>query len=178
MKKGILIAIAMTVALVSTQAQTAMKFGYTNSASILTQMPEVKTAESNIETFGKQLQKQGQQMVEALQNKYQDLSKREKAGELAPKVLNDEQTKLKADEEAIGVFEQDMQKKVMEKREKELQPILDRVNTAIAAVAKENGYAYIFDNSNSAVILYADESTEVTKLVKAKLGIVDAAPGK
>jgi outer membrane protein len=177
MKKGILLTIAMVVALVSAQAQA--KFGFTNSGAILSQMPEVKSAETDIETFGKQLQKQGQTMVEALQNKYQDLAKREKAGELSPKQLNDEQTRLKTDEEAIGKFEQDMQTKVLEKRELKLQPILDKVNKAIADVAKENGYSYIFDASNSAVILYADESTDVTKLVKTKLGIVDSAvPGK
>jgi outer membrane protein len=51
-----------------------------------------------------------------------------------------------------------------------MQPILDKVNEAIQSVAKEQGFHYIFD-ANSGVILYADESTDVTNLVKAKLGI-------
>jgi len=39
-------------------------------------------------------------------------------------------------------------------------------------VAKENGYTYIFDTSPGiGVVLYADESTDVTALVKAKLGM-------
>ena len=53
-----------------------------------------------------------------------------------------------------------------------LAPILDEVRNAIAAVAKENGYSYIFDGSPGVgVLLYADDSTNVTGLVKAKLGL-------
>lgn len=181
MKKGFILAIAMVATMFSANAQNA-KFGYTNSTAILAEMPEVKSAESTIETFGKQLQKQGQEMVTSLQNKYQDLAKKEKAGELSPKQLNDAQAELKKEEEEIGKYEQEMQAKVGEKRTTLLQPILDRVNKAIADVAKENGYAYIFDATTS-VLLYADETADVTKLINTKLGIVTttkpmAAPGK
>jgi Skp family chaperone for outer membrane proteins len=44
------------------------------------------------------------------------------------------------------------------------------VQVAIDNVAKEKGYTYIFDASMG-LILYADPSTEVTALVKAKLGL-------
>ncbi|MBK8830613.1 MAG: OmpH family outer membrane protein [Saprospiraceae bacterium] len=50
--------------------------------------------------------------------------------------------------------------------------MLEQVKTAIDAVAQENGYTYIFDGSPGVgVILCADESTNVTALVKTKLGI-------
>ena len=41
---------------------------------------------------------------------------------------------------------------------------------AMQDVAIENKFNYVFDNS-SQIILYADESLDVTKLVKAKLGV-------
>ena len=41
---------------------------------------------------------------------------------------------------------------------------------AIAAVAKANGFKMIID-VNSGALLYADETMDVTKLVKAKLGM-------
>lgn len=158
---------ALTLA-ASTQVD-AQKFGYLNSKALLAEMPEVKQANSNLEALQKQLQKKGQQMLQSLQTKYQELQRKEQQGELSPKQLEEEATLLKQKEEELGKFEQDMQKQLVEKENQLLQPILDKVNTAIRAVAKENGYEYIFDASTG-FVLYADESTDVTNLVKAKLG--------
>ena len=151
----------------------AQKFGYLNSAEILSGMTEVKQADSSMEALQKQLQKKGQQMVQAYQTKLQALQKKEQAGELSPKQIEDEAAKLRGEEEKIGKFQQDMEKQIMDKRNTLLQPIFDKVNAAIKDVAKENGYNYIFDRNSAqgSTILYADESQDVTALVKSKLGI-------
>ena len=62
------------------------------------------------------------------------------------------------------------------KREELYKPILERVNAAMQAVAKENGYLLVFDTSTN-VLLYADEALDVTNLVKAKLGLPVSAGG-
>lgn len=147
----------------------AQKFGYINSKALLAEMPEVKQANSNLEALQKQLQKRGQQMLTTLQTNYQDLQRKEQQGELSPKQLDEEAKVLKQKEEELAKFEQDMQKQLLEKENQLLQPILEKVNTAIRTVASENGYTYIFDASLG-FILYADESADVTNLVKAKLG--------
>ena len=54
----------------------AQKFGYLNSAEILSGMTEVKQADSSMEALQKQLQKKGQQMVQSYQTKLQDLQKK------------------------------------------------------------------------------------------------------
>lgn len=151
----------------------AQKFGYLNSAEILSGMAEVKQANSSMEALQKQLQKKGQQMVQAYQTKLQDLQKKEQAGELSPKQIEDEAAKLKGEEEKIGKFQQDMDSQIREKQNTLLQPIFDRVNEAIKNVAKENGYSYVFDRNSAqgSTILYADETQDVTTLVKAKLGL-------
>jgi outer membrane protein len=161
---GLMLSLAMSFSL---QAQ---KFGYVNSAALLQEMPEVKEAEANLETLQKQLQAKGQKMVEDFQVKYADLERRHNEGGIAPKDLEAEAQKLKEEENAIAAYEQDMQRQVLAKREELLQPILDRVNEAIEQVAKEENYTYIFDSS-AGVLLYADESTDVTTKVKAKLGM-------
>lgn len=150
----------------------AQKFGYLNSAAILQEMPKVKEAEANLETLQKQLQAKGQKMLEAFQIKYQELERKNNQGEIAPKELEEAAAKLKSEETDIAKFEQDMQKQIFEKRETLLKPILDEVNDAIKQIADENGYTYIFDASPGVgVLLYADESTDLTDLVKAKLGL-------
>lgn len=151
----------------------AQKFGYLNSAEILSGMTEVKQANSSMEALQKQLQKKGQQMVQAYQTKLQDLQKKEQAGELSPKQIEDEAAKLRGEEEKIGKFQQDMETQIREKQNSLLQPVFDRVNSAIKDVAKENGYNYIFDRNaaQGSTILYADETQDVTALVRTKLGL-------
>ncbi len=156
----------LSVAVVS-QAQ---KFGYVNSAGILSEMPEVKQADANLEALQKQLQKKGQDMLEKLQTDYVAIQQRMERGELSPKQQEEEAQKLKEREMEIGTFEQDMRQQIQTKREDLLAPIYEKVNTAIAEVAQENGYTMIFDQ---AVLLYSEESQDVSELVKSKLGIVN-----
>ena len=153
-------------------SMSAQKFGYLNSASILQEMPEVKQAEADLEVLQKQLQSRGETMLKEFQMKYQELERKNQQGEISPKELDEEAQVLKAEEAKLAQFEQDMQRQVLERRDALLQPILDRVNTAIEEVAKEDGYSYIFDASpGTGILLYADESTDVVLKVKAKLGL-------
>lgn len=162
--------IGALVALFFLTAQTveAQKFGYINSAAVLSELPEVKQMRSNLEGLQKQLQKKGQQMLTDYQTKQQDALSKQQAGTLAPveqqKVAEDLQKK----EQEILKFEQEMQTKLASKEQELLEPILNKVNTAIQEVAKENGFQFIFDTT-SGVLLYAEESQDVTDLVKAKM---------
>ena len=151
---------------------SAQKIGYVDSGSLLTMMPKVKEAESNLETLGKQLQAKGQKMMQDFQVKYQDLERRAQAGDIAPKDQEAQVALLKEEENKILQFEQEMQTQLAANREVLLAPILEEVRSAIQMVAKDNGYSYIFDGSPGiGVLLYADETTNVTGLVKAKLGL-------
>lgn len=166
-----MVAISLITCLVSPSVM-AQKFGYVDSGKILDMMPKVKEAESNLEAFGKQLQAKGQKMMEEFQIKYQDLEKRVREGDITPKEQETQVAALKEEEAKIAQYEQEMQTQLGAKRDELLAPILEEVRTAIQAVAKENGYTYVFDGSPGVgVLLYADESTNLTDLVKKKLGV-------
>ena len=165
--KLILLMAAVMTASINLDAQ---KFGYINSAALLEEMPKIKEANSNLETLQKQLQSKGQKMLEEYQLEYEQLNKRYERGEIAPKDLPAEEAKLQEKQQAILSYEQDIQKQLQEKQETLYKPILDKVKEAINQVAKEDGYAYIFDTSPGiGVILYMDDSANVTEKVKAKL---------
>lgn len=169
MKHTIILSIGFLCLLAGTSLN-AQKFAYVDSQELIELIPEVKEANANIETFRTQLQKRGQEMLQALQRKYQDLERREAQGEIAPKQLEMEVQKLKEEENQILIFEQESQQKIAKKSEDLLSPIRDRIQQAISDVADENGYDYIFDFSTG-FVLYADAKTNVNKLVKAKLGL-------
>jgi outer membrane protein len=169
MMKNLFLISLLTLA-VST-AISAQKIGHLDSQSLLSDMPEVRGAESNLEAFQAQLTKRGEKMITDFQRKYQELAQKEQAGEIAPKALEEATRKLKEDEAKIQAYEQEMQQKVVERRDELLQPILDRVNAAIEEVSKEKGYDYIIDLS-SGTILFADDQFDITEQVREKLGMI------
>lgn len=158
--------------LISAATVHAQKFGYVDSNAILEGMPKVKEAESNLDALNKQLQAKGQKMMQDFQAKYEELQRKVQAGEITPKDQDTQSAALEEERNKIVQFDQDMQNQMAQKRDTLLAPILEEVRNAIQAVAKDNGYTYIFDGSPGVgVLLYADETTNVTALVKAKLGL-------
>ncbi len=147
---------------------SAQKFGYVNTQELLQDLPSVKEANVNIDTYRNQLLKKGQEMLQGLQGKYVNLE--QTRDNYSPVQLEAEVAKLKAEEQKIMEFEQNSQQQIIDKSETLLKPIRDKIQKAIDDVATENGYTYIFDFSTG-FVLYADQSSDVSALVKAKLGI-------
>jgi len=148
----------------------AQKFGYLNSQALMAELPEVKQADATLQALQTQLEKKGQLMVQDLETKYKELQRREQSGEISPKALEEEAKKLKEQEGELAKFEQDVQKQLLSRRQELLQPVIDKLNNAIKQVATEGQFTYIFDSS-AGILLYAQESLDVTTQVKTKLGI-------
>lgn len=168
MKKTLLLTLVLLATI--TVSSFSQKFGYINSVALLSEMAEVKQADSNLKAFQTQLTKKGQEMVRDLQEKAAALEKKKELGTIAPKDYQAQAAKLQEEEEKIGQYEQEVYAKLAKKREDEYKPILDRVNTAMQEIAKENKFDIVFDSSTQ-ILLYGDESLDLTPLVKAKLGL-------
>lgn len=169
MKQFKLISI-LAISMLLSIAANAQKFGYINSQQLIQQIPQVKEANAQLETSKAQYEKLGQDKVAALQTKYAALERKQAQGEIAPKQLEVEAAGLETERNDIAKFQQDIQQKLVDQSENLLKPIRDKIQAAIDAVAKENGYTYIFDQSMG-IILYADEAADVSAQVKAKLGL-------
>lgn len=148
----------------------AQKFGYINSALLLNDMPEMKQLRSTLDGFKTQLQKQGESRLTAYKAKEQNAVQKKQRGEMTPKEEETTMKDLQKEQEELYSMSQEFDQKLSEKQQELMAPILERVNKAIQEVAKEGGFQYIFD-AQAGIILYADESTNVTPIVKTKLGI-------
>ena len=146
----------------------AQKYGYVNSQQILAEMPDVKQMEENLEALGSQLQKKGEQMLKSYKQKEENAIREKEKGTLSPVEEETLLKELQSTQGEILKFEQEMQSKIMDKRNELLGPIYEKINSAIQDVAKEQGYSMIFD---SQVLLFAEETVNVTTQVKTKLGI-------
>jgi len=169
------IAIVAVVFFSAGVANAQQKLGHINSGEILQAMPEVKTADASFEAFRQTklseleaMDKERQAKITVFQEKYKTLSDQHQAA-LTPELesLNQE---IQSIEQRINELDQKAQADLTQKREELYKPILDKAENAIKAVAKEQGFAYIFDTQNQAVV-YFEGGQDITALVKTKLGI-------
>ena len=149
----------------------AQKVGHVNTGLLLEAMPEVKAADTQLESLQKKLMSEGETMVKAFQKEYQETVAEVNSGSMTPKQQQDKQQVLQQKQQQIQAFEVKVQEDILKEREKLLKPILDKVDAAIQAVGKEGGYLFIFDTSVPNVILFAEEPLDLTEEVRAKLGL-------
>jgi len=149
------------------KAQT-LKFGHINSADLIQLMPETKQSDSTLRKFGESLDSQLKTMTAEYQSK---LQKYQSGRDSMPDAIRSYKEKELED---LGMriqdFQQTAQESIQKKKEDLYGPILKKADQAIKDVAKEKGYAYIFDTS-AGTVLYAQESDDVMSLVKTKMGL-------
>ncbi|MEL7123567.1 MAG: OmpH family outer membrane protein, partial [Bacteroidota bacterium] len=131
MKKALRISLFIIASFCFVASAQAQKFGYVNSAKILSELPSVKQAESNLEALQTQLQKKYQQSVEAFQKKVQGLQQQADEGKLSPLQQQEQGQKLQAEEQEIVKMQNDMVTQLDTKRQELLKPIYDSINAAI-----------------------------------------------
>jgi outer membrane protein len=148
--------------------EAGVKLGYVNSQELLSVMPEMAKADSDLKTFAKQYQDQLETMGKEFEKKGTEYQAAEKT--MSDAVKEVKQKELQSLEARIRDFQQSAQEKIGKKKEDLYKPILEKADKAIKDVAKEKGYSYVFDASGGG-LLYANESDNILPLVKAKLGI-------
>lgn len=155
------------------------KLAHINSADLLQSMPEMKTADANFQTFAKQkqtslelMEAERQKNITLYNDKYKTLSEANKA------VLEKELTTLGATiqdmEKRIGETQTKSQEELTTKRAELYEPVFKKAEEAVKAVAKEKGFAYVFDVSQPGVV-YFDGGEDLLSAVKTKLGITTAS---
>ncbi len=163
-----LLVITISVAGMQWAAAQSPKIGHINSAELLQMMNGVKEADAELQTYAKQLEDQNTAMLTEYQNKIQEFQGKQ---DLMADAVKEVKTKEIQDLELrIQTFQQTANDKLAAKKEELYSPILKKAEDAIKDVAKENKYTYVLDTSLG-MVLFADESKDITDLVKKKLGI-------
>ncbi len=153
-------------------AQRSQIIGFVDSDVILAKMPEYRAAQKDLDDIGVKFQAEAQKMQIALEQMQRDFV----AEEI---LLTLDQIRKK--KEIIGKKEAEVMAFREEKfgplgalyveRSRLIKPLQDKVFEAIQTVAKKEGYAFIFDKSGGALMLYADQKFDKTLEVMEALGI-------
>jgi outer membrane protein len=145
------------------------KIGSVNTAAILDGMPAVAAANKKLDTLNQQYQGQMKELIDEYQKKAQEIQGPEGA-KWTETIRNTKMREIQQLEERIQAFKEDANNDISKTTESLMAPIRKQISDAIKAVAKENGYSFVLDSSVGTV-QYADESLDITPLVKKKLGL-------
>ncbi len=160
--------IALFVASIGVQAQTSVKIGYVDFAQIVSAMPGQDSINQKLQAHVASLESQ----MKAMQTEYESKINNYQATQATmsqiikqtkEKEILDLQTRIEA-------FNQQAQYEIQNKQMELTQPLIERIQRAILAVGKENGFTYIL-NGNEQIILYSEGGINVLPLVKKKLNI-------
>ena len=143
------------------------KIGIVDSQKVLSEMPEMKSMQSELDNLDKKYEDTLVQLQKEFQTKYQDFVKEQET--MVESIKSRKQQELedlsKRIQDLNNVAQQDMQKKQVEL----FAPIQTKLREAINKVGNDGGFTYIMDASQ---MLYVGSGSEdVTSLVKSKLGL-------
>jgi outer membrane protein len=144
------------------------KFGHIHSEQLLMIMPETADADKAIQEYSQMLETQLQAMYGEYQTKAGEFQTNE--GLMTDVVKEAKIKEIQDLELRIQQFQQTSQESIQQKRNEVLSPLLEKAQSAINEVAKEQNYTYIFDISLGSIV-YGEESRDIMPLVKSKLGI-------
>jgi outer membrane protein len=168
--KKVLLALALFVGTASV-AIAQQKIGHINADELLQLMPETKLAQTELEAYGRQLEKDLTDMEAELKNKIDSFRANEKMmTTLARETKTQELQELQM---RIQEYSQRAQQDLQQKQVEILTPVIEKATKAVQDVAKENGFSYILDSSPSkAVVVFAENGEDIMPMVKAKLAIL------
>ncbi|MDD7468932.1 MAG: OmpH family outer membrane protein [Porphyromonas sp.] len=143
------------------------KIGIVDSQKVLSEMPEMKSMQSELDNLAKKYEDTLVQLQKEFQTKYQDFVKEQET--MVESIKSRKQQELedlsKRIQDLNNVAQQDMQKKQVEL----FAPIQTKLREAINKVGNDGGFTYIMDSSQ--MLYVGNGSEDVTSLVKSKLGL-------
>jgi outer membrane protein len=148
----------------------AQKIGFIDSQAILDQLPEAKDAKRRLEVLTLEWQNEIKKKRDALDKMVREFQAKE--------VLYTDEIKQQKRKEMMdadkAIFEYQNQKfgvdgEYFRKQSELMRPIQDKLYSAMRAVAVDNDYEFVFDRASDTMLLYANETHNLTQKVLDRL---------
>lgn len=150
-----------------TFSASAQKYGHLNSAELMADLPAIKAADAELQTYSQQISKAGEEMLAEFQKNYQDYQAQVNSGDISQIQAQEIEAGLQQEQQNIQGYQQEAQRKLQEKRQLLYDPIFDSVRTIVEQYGKDNGYIMIFDSGLGGILF--ESSEDLTEIVKAKI---------
>lgn len=160
--------VTVSIVLAGGIAKAQTRIGYINFNSLIDQMPETKTIKTQIEDYQKQFVDQ----LTAMNNEYKSKGEAYQAQQatMTDAMRTAKENELSDIQKRMQDYSSSAQQQVNAKTNELSKPLFDKVRAAIAEVAKEKGYTYVLDSSQTDLIV-SPPGDDLMDAVKAKLGV-------
>jgi outer membrane protein len=153
----------------------AQRIGYVNMQEIMASMPESAQADTAIKKYQQQLDQQYQAMQEEFQDEASSFVK--DSATMTDAVKEVKRMSLQDLNNHMLQLRQGMNQEISQKYNELQKPIIDKIQTAVRAVAKDKGYSYVMKEYVSGgsgpveVFVVKPAGDDLTMVVKKQLGI-------
>lgn len=179
MKSKLIVAVLAIIALIGTESQAqqaaaAPKIGWTNVDYVMTLLPDYKKIENELMIQQQQIEKAMQEKSKEFEDKYK--AYQANASKWSEIIRADKEKELNRLQTDFQDFQRTSQESLQKKQQQLLQPVMVKIQGAIDAVGKENGYTYIFNmdagaNTTPIILFAGSEDLNVSNLILKKLGV-------
>ena len=168
----------------TTPANGPGKIVYTSVDFLLSRIPEGKVVQNQLEVTKAQLDKALQETYTEAQQKYEAYQKN--GPSMTEVIRADKEKELQNLQTRIQEMQTNAQQSLATKQQQLMEPLITKVNDAIQAVGKEQGFLYIINmdggQGNPTILYTSSEDNNATNLILRKLGVdpdkVEAAAPK
>ena len=149
-----------------------ISMAYIDSDYILSRMPEYESAQTRLNEFAQEWEKEAIDLERQLKQMEKDFSAEEIL--LTSDQRDQKKQAIKEQEDKLIEFRQvkfGTEGELFKKRAQLVKPIQDKMFEAVQTVAKEGGLDFIFDKASGVQMLYANPRYDKTFEVMEELGI-------
>jgi outer membrane protein len=156
-----------------TATAQGQKIAHMNGSEILKKMDDFKIAQMKLDSIKAVLEKELGTMQDEYKRKYDDYLKIVNDPNVSDLIKETKEKELVSLKQRIEEFSASAEELMQKEGSKFLEPVTKKLKDAVAAVAKEKGYAYVLDDNQEtgSNILYAADADDISAFVKLKLGI-------
>jgi len=153
----------------------AQKIGYISADEIIQLMPEAATVQTQLDQYQQSLSQNAQDKNAALNEAVAKFIK--DSSTMSPSLKEVKRSDLQKQSQELAGEQQRMQNDFEQKRQELSIPIQKKLQAAIEAVAKENGYTYVMPTQ---ALIIMPPANDLGPLVIKKLGLKEptTAPAK
>jgi outer membrane protein len=172
MKKFFTVMLFALCLVAATEIQAQSKIGYISSQELVSVMPETKKADSTLQDYRNALVQNATERQNGFYAAIDKFNKDSLTYTAAVKTVKKNEL-AKMGQELSGEEER-IQQQLQQRQQELLGPINKKAYEAVQAVAKENGYGYVFEKE---ALLVAPPADDILPLVAKKLNIKLPTPG-
>ena len=164
-----MVALAAAV-LMAVPASAQSKIGHINSEAIMQSLPEAIDAQKSLDAMVAQWESELQKMQGEWKKRFDEYDKKKLI--LTDQARAEEERRLRDLDQGIVDYRNKkfgQNGELFQKQNEVMKPVQNKLFQVLETLAKEEGYDYIFDKSGEILLLYANESNDLTPKVLARM---------